>query len=268
MLRKKNNITIEKVVDNYFKGKYTLKSVMTRCGIKSNTRRRQYSTICKSLTNKQLHDLFDYVMAEVVERELRSLLSKDRSALSRERVTVILDDSVFKEWRGRLPEGLSDEERAFYGKFYSVQFSCDSAYSILPIHTACERNRMSMIGVPKKSAIITINDEKMTVQTWIETVFLPAEAAHNTTSAEPFMCRARVHYQAFKADVTILAFRLNKSNKVTVIFSPDKLIFKKTLRRHWFARTQIEQFFRLLKHFMCIQQPITPQHHLMQRPVK
>ena len=41
--------------------------------------------------------------------------------------------------------------------------------------------------------------------------------------------------------------------KVSVIYSPDLKIKAKTLRRRWFQRTHIEQFFRLMKHSLKIQ---------------
>ncbi|TAF31269.1 MAG: hypothetical protein EAZ67_13125 [Cytophagales bacterium] len=39
----------------------------------------------------------------------------------------------------------------------------------------------------------------------------------------------------------MLAFRLNGSNKVSVIYSTSQTIFAKTLRRHWFQRTYIDR---------------------------
>ena len=55
----------------------------------------------------------------------------------------------------------------------------------------------------------------------------------------------------------MLFFRLNGSKKVSVIYSISKHIFAKTLRRHWFQRTYIEQFFKMLKHVLQIQEART-----------
>lgn len=76
-----------------------------------------------------------------------------------------------------------------------------------------------------------------------------------------FTLRIRAHYDAMKEDVTILAFRLQNSKKITAIYTPNKNIFAKTLRRHWFARTQIEQFFKLVKHYMHIEQTRPRNNH-------
>ena len=46
-----------------------------------------------------------------------------------------------------------------------------------------------------------------------------------------------------------------------VIYCYDKTIFANTLRLHWFKRTQIEQFFRLLKHTLQIVQAKTSTKH-------
>ena len=54
--------------------------------------------------------------------------------------------------------------------------------------------------------------------------------------------------------VTIVIFRFNGSNKVTIIFCYAANIHAKTMRRRFFQRTQIEQFFRMVKHTLHIEQ--------------
>jgi hypothetical protein len=136
-------------------------------------------------------------------------------------------------------------------------FSCDSGYSNKELLETCSANHLNYISVPKKSHFLTIDGKKTTLKTLIDTRFLPAEAAAKAQSLtdkgaeDPhFELRLRGYYPAIDTDVTILLFRLPKSKNVSVIYSPSKTIFTKTLRRHWFARTQIEQFFKLLKHYM------------------
>ena len=73
----------------------------------------------------------------------------------------------------------------------------------------------------------------------------------------PFYDRIRANYCSKKEDVILLIFRLNGSKKVTAIYTTDKYIFAKTLRRHWFQRTYIEQFFKILKHVLKIQEART-----------
>jgi hypothetical protein len=103
---------------------------------------------------------------------------------------------------------------------------------------------------------------------YIENTFLPLEKIHNNQQKErkndknkAFTIRFRAFYKSQNREVTLLAFRLNGSKKVSVIYSPDINIKAKTLRRHWFQRTYIEQFFRILKHTMLIQNSITASKH-------
>ncbi|MDZ7898964.1 MAG: hypothetical protein U5N85_13200 [Arcicella sp.] len=95
----------------------------------------------------------------------------------------------------------------------------------------------------------------------MEKEFIALEKQHHQQQKElpdaqktRFTWRFRAKYLSKNQEVTFLAFRLNGSKKVSIIFSPDKNIFSKTLRRHWFQRTYIEQFFKLLKHVLLIQE--------------
>ncbi|MFN0202003.1 MAG: hypothetical protein ACKVTZ_10810 [Bacteroidia bacterium] len=69
-----------------------------------------------------------------------------------------------------------------------------------------------------------------------------------------FTYRLKAYYCSQKKDVILLAFRLNGSKKVSVIYTTHLSIHAKTLRRHWFQRTYIEQFFKMLKHVLKIQE--------------
>ena len=119
--------------------------------------------------------------------------------------------------------------------------------------------------MPKKSHIILIDNKKCKISDYITQNFLIAEQEHleqekhlPKTEKTPFKLRIRANYQAFdNKDVVFLFFRLNGSKKVSCIYSTDINIFSKTLRRHWFQRTYIEQFFRLLKHTLQIAQVTT-----------
>jgi hypothetical protein len=429
---------ISKFVSIFFCGQLvdlpTLNRILVCCGIKSNCHQKKDKKICKSLTNKNLHNLYEQVFEACLFDKLRELLAKDSSALSRELVTVLLDDSVFKQWLSSQKDGLSEENRQFYGKAFSgqmqqvvwgyqvvtiglnidgvffplrfecvrktalmvqeaqvkyeqiktewkakcamriallaeinaqkaeinaqkaeinaqkaeinaqkaelntdeakiafkglkndlkvlnieikclkqkiksskppkklaekheiankligkagdflrkvqkefpdmpvFQFSCDSGYSHSTLLATCTANLMNYISVPKKSHLFTIDDQKQTLKTWLNDTFLAAEAVHNIAQATlpadqktDFTIRKRVCYHALEQDVTLLAFRLPNSKKVTAIYTPQKNIFAKTLRRHWFARTQIEQFFKLLKHYMHIEQPRPRKKHIFE----
>ena len=149
--------------------------------------------------------------------------------------------------------------RKNYPKMADLNFSCDNGYSHKVLLDAAPKCHLTYISVPKKGHYFTIDGEKITLLNYIETVYKPAETTYDiaqkavaTDKKLPFTMRIRGHYDALECDVTILIFRLPNSKKVTAIYTPNKNIFAKTLRRHWFARTQIEQFFKMLKHFMHI----------------
>ena len=405
---------LQRLLQIFFLGQvldlHTLNSIFVHFGITNGHQKVNYKNIRKSLTNNKLHQIFDYVFEQQLASVLRSLAQKDSCTFSRTLVTVVLDDSVFKQWLTMQLETLSAEDAQFYGSFFSGQigrtawgyqvvsvgvnvgeifyplyfqcvrkpaatpkeqaekiatlttnltakrtekkallaeiseknnnmkteedkeamkslklafktqeeavrvakkalseaknvkkvvekkevalkliektgkfiekvnkqgaelpslvFSCDSGYADIGLSAACEKYGMRYISVPAKSHKFTFDEEKMTLKTWLETTFIAAENKHNAAESAlpaaektPFVYRQRAFYHAQDRDVTILAFRLKNSKKITVIYSPDKNIKAKTLRRHWFARTQIEQFFKLLKHYMKIQQSITTNKH-------
>lgn len=113
--------------------------------------------------------------------------------------------------------------------------------------------------MPKKNHLITFNQQDLNIATFIETVFLPAEAKHEAAQKNkkkeektPFLMRKRCFYKVLGKEVTLIAFRLNGSKKVSVVYASNENIMSKSLRRHWFQRTQIEQFFRLIKHTLKI----------------
>ena len=156
-----------------------------------------------------------------------------------------------------------------------LHFSCDSGYSAAMLKQCAEDCYLIYISVPTKTHVISqINDGKtdenqtMQLKTWINTVFLPAESQHNEQEKDlpkakktPFTLRFRAFYRVLGSEMVFLAFRYNGSTTVSVIYCPEKSIFGKTLRRHWFQRTHIEQFFRLLKHVLRIQDARTRTKH-------
>lgn len=148
----------------------------------------------------------------------------------------------------------------------ALHFSCDSGYSDVSLSEECNKkeNNLIYISVPKKSHIIIINNKKTNLENYIKTVFLKKEKQHQEKEKHlkkeektPFNLRIKVFYQCQKREVVFLFFRLNGSNKVSVIYTPKLTVFAKTLRRHWFNRTYIEQFFKILKHVLKISEPRT-----------
>jgi hypothetical protein len=330
--------SFQKLLQIFFIGELvglpTLNSILQKFNIKSNRQQINYKKICKSLTVSKLRSIFEYIFEHEISKELIALAQKDKSNWSREFVTVVLDDSVFKQWLDQrlVNQGLDQ----YYGKYFSGQFgtsvygykvvtlgvsingifyplyfdfakkgqkstskpienpyratavaeklikkwgilvekfkkagtklpelhlSCDSGYNDANLAQSCKNNYLIYISVPKKSHSIEFDGKKRKLSELIEKDFKTLEKQHQqkqqnlpNTEKTVFNWRFRAKYLSKNEEVTFLAFRLNGSKKVSIIFSPDKNIFAKTLRRHWFQRTYIEQFFKLLKHVLLIQE--------------
>lgn len=99
----------------------TLNSILQHHGIKSNRHQICYKNLCKSLTNKNIHDIFSILFEKELSDKLTSLSQKDPSAWSRETVTVVLDDSIFRTWLEGSSDDLKDYEH-YYSKWFSGQF--------------------------------------------------------------------------------------------------------------------------------------------------
>ena len=144
-------------------------------------------------------------------------------------------------------------------------FSCDSGYSHELLEKACKNNQMADISVVKKLHNFEINGKRIKASNLIKEVFLGAEKKHQEKETQlpqsektPSSCRIKANYcSQNNKKVVLLIFRLNHSNKVTIIYTTQLEAKVKTLRRHWFARTYIEQFFKILKHVLRIQQTTT-----------
>lgn len=147
-----------------------------------------------------------------------------------------------------------------------LHLSCDNGYSCKEIVESCEKNKLILLSVPQKNHLFEIENTTASLKHWIEKEYLIREKKfleeqdfEKTPSSEPkaFTWRIKAHYKSFGMKVTLLFFRYNKSDKVTVLYCPashSPNIFAKSMRHHWFARTQIEQFFRMVKHILKIQE--------------
>jgi hypothetical protein len=326
-------------------GLSSLHCIMTRFGIRSNNEQIKYKKICNKLTNSNLHKMFEFVFEQEIINVLTKFSNKHASKWSRNLVTAVLDDSVYKQWLQK-----RDAKKAYdecYGRFFSGQvghvvygfqsvsfglvieevfyplyfesvkkegikynekgkkiprkgkatvdvaqklinkwalfvkkirlnglkiptiyFSCDSGYSDVALSDLCLNAGLIYISVPKMSHKIEHNNAEININDWIQDVFIPLENEHKTKEKDlkeeektDFTHRFRTFYKCQNREVTFLAFRLNASNKVTLIYTPDKNIKGLTLRRHWFSRTYIEQFFKILKHYRHIQASITISKH-------
>jgi hypothetical protein len=137
-----------------------------------------------------------------------------------------------------------------------IHFSCDNGYNNISLSDTCSKKTINLIyiSVPRKNNVFIIDNKKMKLSEWIQTVFLVKEKEHKESQKSfkecektPFSLRIKGFYKCQNRIVTLLFFRLNGSKKVSVIYTPNETIFTKTLRRHWFSRTYIEQFFKITR---------------------
>lgn len=299
----------------------TLKSVLTRFEIKSNNYQINYYKVCKRLSNKDLELLFEECFESIVASKLMLLSNKHSSNWSRELVTAVIDDSIFRQWL-TTQEGLAEFDNC-YSRFFSGQFgrvvrgwkvvtfglsidgvfypmyfehapkgkkatnvaikqiekwdrfrirlykrqhvwlpciplSCDSGYNSIDLARVCKKSRLRYISVPQKSHSFEIQGKKWKLSEYISKVVKPLEEKwRKSNSLKPFKLRIRARYKSKDVDVILLFFRLNGSKKISVIYTTELDMHKKTMRRHWFQRTYIEQFFKWLKHILKIQHAIT-----------
>lgn len=139
-----------------------------------------------------------------------------------------------------------------------LYLSVDSGYHSKKLIEHCRQLVITLICVPKGNHRVVYEDKSLNIND-LKEMFIKNEseaAAKNEgtkKSDQAFTWRIRVTYESLGMKVTMLIFRLNRSKKVSVIYSPDLKIKAKTLRRRWFQRTHIEQFFRLMKHSLKIQ---------------
>lgn len=302
------------------------------------------STCFKELYNKLTINTIIKIFESIFELQIKAaferLSEKHSSCLSRELVTVVLDDSIFKQWLSSFQVGenfASCFSCFFSGQFnstvygfknccvgvvidgvyyplyfdyipkkkkeddakYSIQietaiklvnrlgkfkqdlkdkgvnlgklrFSADSGYSDMHLADVCKENDLIYISVPKKSHTFLIDGKSIKLSEWITTEFLRLEEEYNKAQEDvpkfeqkPFVYRFRGFYKSKKRSVVLVAFRLNGSKRVSIIYTTSTDEKAKTLRRHWFQRTYIEQFFKILKHVLKIQENRTKTKNAM-----
>lgn len=334
-LTKKDIVFLKKMMRVFFLGQLmglpTLKSILTRIQKKSNNSQINYTKLCKKMSNNRLRMIFEFYFESVVANKLKELAQKDSSNWSRQIVTAVIDDSVFRQWLQSV-DAAKDFEQC-YGSFFSGQYgrsvfgykvvtfglsiegifypmyfecakkkdktkneqvlkatevavnlvkrwnkfrqklesravqlpsisiSCDSGYSDLELAKTCAASNLRYISVPKKSHLFDIKGKKWKLSEFIKKIVISLENKHLKNNLTPFTYRARATYRSKGMDVVLLFFRLNGSKKISVVYTTDKTMHAKTIRRHWFQRTYIEQFFRWLKHVLKIQQATTKTKH-------
>ena len=312
----------------------TLNSILDTLEIRSSKTSQRFNGLYKTLTIKDIVKIFESIFETQIKRRFEELNKKHKSCLSRELVTVVLDDSVFKQWLDTSKTG--EDFGKCYSCFFSGQFkattygfdnccigiviagiyyplyfnyipkqkkeaedkygikiakamnlvkrfskfrtelketgidlgklriSVDNGYSDIHLAELCCENDLGYISVPKKSHTFLIDGKKQTLSQWIEDDFLRLEKEHELKQSKlpkaqqkPFEYRFRAFYRSQNQSVILLAFRLNGSKKVSIIYTTEKSEMAKTMRRHWFQRTYIEQFFKIIKHVLKIQESRT-----------
>jgi hypothetical protein len=330
---KKECLQLQKLLRIFFIGQLvglpTMNSILEAQGLKNKNHQYEYRILCKKLSISTLQKIFDGVFEEQVFEELKQRCQKDNSIFSKELVTAVLDDSIFRMWLKN--DKILKEFEDCYGKFFSgqfgrvvyglkivtfglsidgifypmyfefvpknnetdkgsskdtkkatqvaqdvvkkwklfveksnkrgvcipkIHFSCDNGYNNLALSQTCTSAGLIYISVPGKASFIEYDGKKIKIKAFIEEKFLKLEQEHLKTSKESFTLRFRANYCCQNQEVTFLVFRLKDSKKVSIIYTIDKNIKAKTLRRHWFQRTYIEQFFKILKHVLHIEQAI------------
>ena len=161
---------------------------------------------------------------------------------SKEHKELDVAKTLLAEFTQKLTMLTTQEQIAFPSLFLSV----DSGFCHPDLFEA--GNEITVISVPKKSWVFDIAGQKMNLKQHIVR-FLEEE---QTSDVPIFPLRKRAVGNTL-GDVVLLFFRLNNSKKVSVIVTDNLEIFAKTLRRRWFQRTYIEQFFRFSKHTLKIQ---------------
>lgn len=300
-------------------GLHTLNQILTASGVRSG----RWWKVCKKLTFRQIERMMNELLSGVLREALRDLGRKSDSSWSRAEPTVVVDDSVFKQWLKEAGPG------DYFAKFFSGQTKCgvygfrvtlcgmsingtfypaslcltskgqdtkqvacdlvgrlhtllvevaaqtgvhfpnlylsvDNGFEGPELLERCELLSQALpiipIFVPKRNASMTINGMKMKVSEIMGAGFEEQEKEYlegckkEGSAPEPFALRRRAWCAKLQTEVVLLLFRLNGSRKISAVYTTDLDIKTKTLRRRWFQRTQIEQFFRIIKDTLKIQQ--------------
>ena len=144
-----------------------------------------------------------------------------------------------------------------WGKLY---LSIDSGFRCPKLLEYCEQFDIAPIVACTKSHNYIIDGQKAKLSTHIEQLYKKKEEEHkkqyadNQKEAPAFVLRVKAYYSCMKKWVILVFFRVNHSKKVSVVFTTYLLAQAKTVRRRFFQRVKIEQFFRFVKHTLKIQQ--------------
>ena len=97
-----------------FCGLHTLSSILSALHIKCN----HYHKLWKGFTVDQIKQTFEDYGKDEFSQRLINVASKSGSTWSRSEITIVIDDSIFKQWLKNMPKG------KHFDKYYSGQTHC------------------------------------------------------------------------------------------------------------------------------------------------
>lgn len=271
----------------------------------------------QKLSYKLIWSWLEECIREEFKADFKELLEKSDSSWSRQNITVIGDESVFRQWLcGESKENDEHYQRAYSGqfdkvvwgykmsvwgvmmnnRFYPLVIKClksvetccsvaekcvdeladflneisegynkpaifsstDSGFNNVLLLKKMEERGFVPICVPKDTHRINYDNKSLNIRE-LKGIFEKKEKKYldKNPEEECFSWRIRATYQMHKREVVFIIFRLKGSKKVSVVFCFDIHAQEKTIRRHWFARTSIEQFFRIMKTTLRIQESVS-----------
>jgi hypothetical protein len=271
----------------------------------------------QKLSYKLIWSWLEECVRSEFKADFEAILVKSDSSWSRQNITAIGDESVFRQWlSGESKENDGHYQRAYSGQFDKVVwgykmsvwgvmmnerfyplvmkclksgetccsvaekcvdqladllngitqsydkpailFSTDSGFNNVLLLKKIEERGFVPICVPKDSHRIVYESKPLNIKE-LKDIFEKKEYKYfsKKPDEESFCWRIKATYQMHKREVVFIVFRLKGSKKVSIVFCFDIHSQAKTIRRHWFARTSIEQFFRLMKTTLRIQESVS-----------
>jgi hypothetical protein len=271
----------------------------------------------QKLSYKLIWSWLEECIRNEFKAEFKALLAKSDSSWSRQNITAIGDESVFRQWlSGGSKANDEHYQRSFSGqfcksvwgykmsvwgvmmndRFYPLVIHClksgetccsvaekcveelseflhqisdgyekpemflsvDSGFNNALLLKKIEEKGFVPVCVPKDNHCIVYEDKDLKIKE-LKTEFEKKEQKYLKKYPEEtaFCWRLKATYRMHQRAVIFMVFRLKGSKKISVVFCFDIHAQAKTIRRHWFARTSIEQFFRLMKTTLRIQESVS-----------
>lgn len=179
--------------------------------------------------------------------------------LQKEEKSIAVAKECFEELANFLKECSKNYQKP------TMYVSIDSGFNSNELIALVESKGFIPISVVKDSHLLDLEGETMNFKA-LKALFEQKEKRYlkkqtkkvcdkeQSSDQVPFIWRIKIKYKMHQKEVVVIVFRLNGSKKITIAFCSDLNAKAKTIRRHWFARTSIEQFFRLMKHTLKIQE--------------